>query len=58
VVDPPVVLGRRRGGKNVSSGTVYWAHIGGFVFGIVVAWLFYRDRRPSRLAETGDGFPY
>jgi membrane associated rhomboid family serine protease len=26
------------------SGVAYWAHVGGFVFGYLVAWLFYRKR--------------
>jgi membrane associated rhomboid family serine protease len=36
------------------SGVAYWAHVGGFVFGYVVAWLFYRGRRlPGRPSEAG-----
>jgi membrane associated rhomboid family serine protease len=34
-------------GADASSGVAYWAHVGGFVFGAVVAWLFFRDRRPT-----------
>ncbi len=29
-------------GIDVGGGVAYWAHIGGFVFGAIVAWLFYR----------------
>jgi membrane associated rhomboid family serine protease len=31
-------------GTEVNGGVAYWAHVGGFAFGAVVAWLFYRDR--------------
>ena len=32
--------------SQVSGGGVaYWAHVGGFAFGALVAWLFYRGRR-------------
>ena len=33
--------------SEVSGGVAYWAHVGGFVFGAAVAWLFYRRRGPS-----------
>ena len=34
--------------SEVSGGGVaYWAHVGGFAFGALVAWLFYRGRRGS-----------
>ena len=38
--------------SEVSGGGVaYWAHVGGFAFGALVAWLFYRNRRaPGRRA--------
>jgi membrane associated rhomboid family serine protease len=39
-------------GADTTSGVAYWAHIGGFVFGVVIAWLFYRDRGGGRLAES------
>jgi membrane associated rhomboid family serine protease len=29
---------------DVNSGVAYWAHVGGFVFGAAVAWLFFRGR--------------
>jgi membrane associated rhomboid family serine protease len=32
-------------GSELTGGVAYWAHIGGFAFGAVVAWLFYRPRR-------------
>jgi membrane associated rhomboid family serine protease len=28
----------------VGGGVAYWAHVGGFAFGALVAWLFYRRR--------------
>jgi membrane associated rhomboid family serine protease len=31
-------------GTEVNGGVAYWAHVGGFAFGALVAWLFYRDR--------------
>ena len=31
-------------GSDVAGGVAYWAHVGGFVFGALVAWLFYRRR--------------
>jgi membrane associated rhomboid family serine protease len=34
--------------SGVSSGVAYWAHVGGFVFGMAAAWLFFRGR-----GETG-----
>jgi membrane associated rhomboid family serine protease len=37
-------------GRSVGGGVAYWAHVGGFAFGVVVTWLFYRDRRTRRLA--------
>jgi membrane associated rhomboid family serine protease len=39
-------------GADASSGVAYWAHVGGFVFGVVIAWLFYRNRGGGRLAES------
>lgn len=39
-------------GAEAPGGVAVWAHIGGFVFGVIVAWLFYRERRP-KLAGTG-----
>jgi membrane associated rhomboid family serine protease len=31
-------------GSDVNGGVAYWAHVGGFAFGALVAWLFYRRR--------------
>jgi membrane associated rhomboid family serine protease len=35
---------------QVGGGVAYWAHVGGFGFGVIVAWLFYR-RAGGRRAE-------
>ena len=35
-------------GTNVNGGVAYWAHVGGFVFGMVVAWVFFRGRGARR----------
>jgi membrane associated rhomboid family serine protease len=32
------------GGEHV-GGVAWWAHIGGFLFGLLVAFVFYRERR-------------
>jgi membrane associated rhomboid family serine protease len=32
-------------GTQVNGGVAYWAHVGGFAFGLAVALLFYRSRR-------------
>lgn len=29
---------------EVNGGVAYWAHVGGFAFGLLAAWLFFRDR--------------
>ncbi len=34
---------------EVSGGVAYWAHVGGFVFGIGATWLFFRPRRRESL---------
>lgn len=39
-------------GSDLVGGVAYWAHVGGFVFGAVVAWLLYR-RQPRRPSLTG-----
>ena len=31
-------------GTHVNGGVAYWAHVGGFVFGMAVAWVFFRAR--------------
>jgi membrane associated rhomboid family serine protease len=33
------------------DGVAYWAHVGGFVFGYLVAWIFYRQRSAGRPSE-------
>ncbi len=42
-------------GTDLGGGVAYWAHVGGFAFGALVAWLFYRDR--GRRAADPYGFP-
>ncbi len=44
-------------GTASPGGVAWFAHIGGFLFGLVVAWLFYR-RRPSRPAWAPPGLEY
>jgi membrane associated rhomboid family serine protease len=39
-----VVSGVGQLGREVGGGVAYWAHIGGFAFGALVAWLLYRPR--------------
>ena len=43
-------------GTDVSGGVAYWAHVGGFGFGALVAWIFYRDRG-GRIRPTMYGVP-
>lgn len=43
-------------GTEVTGGVAYWAHIGGFAFGAIVAWLFYR-RRGGGIRPTMYGVP-
>jgi rhomboid family protein len=31
-------------GTDVNGGVAYWAHVGGFVFGLAATWLFFRRR--------------
>jgi membrane associated rhomboid family serine protease len=38
-------------GTDVGGGVAYWAHVGGFVFGSLVTWVFFRSRgRPQAQA--------
>lgn len=37
-------------GTHVNGGVAFWAHVGGFAFGAIVAWLFYRPRGPRTIA--------
>ena len=43
-------------GTELAGGVAYWAHVGGFAFGALVAWLFYRGRRGARPAVYGSGY--
>ena len=40
-------------GTQVGGGVAYWAHVGGFVFGYAVTWLFFRSRGRSQPAAWG-----
>ncbi|MBA3737459.1 MAG: rhomboid family intramembrane serine protease [Actinobacteria bacterium] len=31
-------------GDQIGGGVAYWAHVGGFVFGLAVTWAFFRSR--------------
>ena len=46
------------GGTSLASdaqgGVAYWAHVGGFAFGAIVAWLFYRPGRGTRSSGPWD----
>lgn len=35
-------------GRQIGGGVAYWAHVGGFVFGVAVTWLFFRSRGRRR----------
>ena len=35
-------------GNTVNTGVAYWAHVGGFVFGVLATWLFFRERGTRR----------
>jgi membrane associated rhomboid family serine protease len=35
-------------GQQLNGGVAYWAHVGGFLFGVAVVWLLFRRRRGSR----------
>lgn len=35
-------------GSTAASGVAWWAHAGGFAFGLGIAWLFGRSQRPDR----------
>ena len=36
-------------GTEVNGGVAFWAHVGGFAFGAIVAWLFFRRRGPTHV---------
>ena len=43
---------------DVNSGVAYWAHVGGFGFGVVIALLFLRGRRrPAALPPSFPAYP-
>jgi membrane associated rhomboid family serine protease len=42
-------------GADVGGGVAYWAHVGGFAFGALVVWLFYRRRGGLGSTEYGVG---
>jgi len=45
---------------EVNAGVAYWAHVGGFVFGAAVTWLFFRGRgerqRMTKIPQRPDFF--
>jgi membrane associated rhomboid family serine protease len=44
-------------GRAVGGGVAYWAHVGGFGFGVVVTWLFFRKRgRPAAMTWPAEPF--
>jgi membrane associated rhomboid family serine protease len=50
-----LLSGAGRLGTELNGGVAYWAHVGGFAFGAIVAWLFYRPRRGD---PELSGIPY
>jgi membrane associated rhomboid family serine protease len=47
-------------GNQLGGGVAYWAHVGGFGFGLAVTWLFFRSRgRPDPYAlPPPPSYPY
>ena len=48
-------------GNQLGGGVAYWAHVGGFVFGLAVTWLFFRSRGrpdPYALPPPPPSYPY
>jgi membrane associated rhomboid family serine protease len=43
---------------DVNGGVAYWAHVGGFGFGALVAWLFYRNQRQTPGTPTFPDSPF
>jgi membrane associated rhomboid family serine protease len=43
---------------DVNGGVAYWAHVGGFGFGALVAWLLYRNRRETPGTPTFPDGPF
>jgi membrane associated rhomboid family serine protease len=47
--------------NQLGGGVAYWAHVGGFVFGLAVTWLFFRSRGrpdPYALPPPPPSYPY
>jgi membrane associated rhomboid family serine protease len=45
-------------GRAVGGGVAYWAHVGGFAFGLIVTWLFFRNRGRRAPAAWPAPAPY
>jgi rhomboid family protein len=45
-------------GTQVGGGVAFWAHVGGFVFGMAVTWLFFRSRGRRQPDELPPPPPY
>jgi membrane associated rhomboid family serine protease len=47
-------------GNQLGGGVAYWAHVGGFVFGLAVTWLFFRSRggRDPYALPPPPSYPY
>jgi membrane associated rhomboid family serine protease len=48
-------------GDQIGGGVAYWAHVGGFVFGLAVTWLFFRSRgraHPYAMPPPPPPYPY
>jgi membrane associated rhomboid family serine protease len=45
-------------GGDVGGGVAYWAHVGGFAFGLAATWLFFRGRGRRRTSSRGLPSPY
>ena len=45
-------------GREVGGGVAYWAHVGGFAFGLGVTWLFFRSRGHRQTHQLPPPPPY
>lgn len=45
-------------GRQLGGGVAYWAHVGGFAFGWLVTWLFFRSRGRRRTYELPPPPPF
>jgi membrane associated rhomboid family serine protease len=48
-------------GNQIGGGVAYWAHVGGFVFGLAVTWAFFRSRGrsdPYAMPPPPPPYPY